>query len=153
MNYHEDDQRVVELKVFVHTNFEEGETLAETGDRIADQITEDLRSGGASAGIELIGTEPLDGAEQPETQKTVIGMAGISARQVVPSLRIKWGSKGWRAEVYNEGGEEPSEYTFATLSERDGFISALQAHDGYLECEVLEEETATTTEKRNGNND
>jgi len=59
MSYHEDDQRVVELKVFVHTNFEEGETLEETGDRIADQITEDLLRCDASAGIELIGTEPL----------------------------------------------------------------------------------------------
>lgn len=64
--YHEDDQRVVELKVFVHTNFEEGETLEQTGQRIADQITEDLRNCETSAGIDLVSTESLEDHEIPE---------------------------------------------------------------------------------------
>lgn len=54
------EERIVELKVSIHTNFEDGETLEETGNRIVDKVTEDLRDGETSAGVELISTNPLD---------------------------------------------------------------------------------------------
>lgn len=60
-NIHPDDRlREVELKVFVHTTFESDETLEETGKRIADEITEDLKNTEWSAGIELIKTTALN---------------------------------------------------------------------------------------------
>lgn len=59
MTYNEDDQRVIELQVFVHTHFEEGETLEETGNRVTDEITEDLKNCETSAGVVLVSTDNI----------------------------------------------------------------------------------------------
>ena len=51
--------RIVRLDVFVHVDIDEDsdETLEATGLRIQEEVTEALRDGEFSAGIDIVGTE------------------------------------------------------------------------------------------------
>jgi hypothetical protein len=51
--------RIVRLDVFVHVDIDEDsdETLEATGLRIQEEVTEVLRDGEFSAGIDIVGTE------------------------------------------------------------------------------------------------
>lgn len=55
-------------------------------------------------------------------------------------VTIRWGSESTQEDMYEQQGNEPSEYCFATEAELNAFLLGVDEMDGWMGYTVVEDE-------------